>query len=230
MPLNKPIPVAIKAMLIVIGMAFQLSTSAQNLIFNNDFKLDTSCCENNKKDEHLIGWYYSGLFHYRDKIDGRYYLNVPWFNKNNRYYSVTIGSLIKPTDANQIYKLKMRLYKKKSFYLAYAFVDQMPVRHNKDTASVRNIEFDSVFIPAKSRFIINVRSQEDSAMYLVLKFIDPASHNTPAILIRSIELVDPSETEQALHVKYLERIREIYTRRNFHDFEVECMGNRTLNR
>ncbi len=219
-----------KLMLVLTGISFNVALLGQNILANPNFQKQFRCCEVN--EYHLTGWYTFYGFMHRDKIKEKRYLRAYCFNPTTGYSSFLIGSFIKPISKGKTYKIKIALYYKRSFKLHYASSVHLNIQSDKDTLELSKMKYLTALINNQTTIEVDYTPENDSCNYLILKFEDlqqVAVENTK-LQIRSIELIDTTEDQQNLPIKYQQRLKEIYAETRRHDFTVPCTGNQTLRR
>lgn len=220
-----------KLMLVLTGISFNMTLLGQNILANPSFEDVFRCCEENKKT-HMNGWFRVGAYHAREVIKKKTYLNVAGYNAINKYNSYLIGSLIKPISSNHTYKIRIKLLTKKNFFLHCSSFRFFNIKDNQDSSMLKGLTYQKMLIKNKSYIEFTFRPDSDSCDYLVLKFED--IQNTlmkgPTLRIDFIELIDTTEDQQNLPIKYQQRLKEIYAETRRHDFTVPCTGSQTLRR
>lgn len=214
--------------MLIFSMAFPVC-KAQNILVNPDFTDVFKCCEYNVL--HITGWFYAGYPNALVKKEGINYLKIPLYNDSNEYYSITLGSLVKPLKKGHKYKIRMSFDRKEIFYLHYGTFRNFIIRNEDDTIALSSVNFSKALVRNKAQITIDYISDVDSADYIAFKFqsFQNIDFTTGSLHIDYIELIDPTENKDVFNRHY-GRIKEIYSGKRMHDFTKPCGADKTLNR
>lgn len=203
----------VKAMLIMVSVAFSHSASTQNIIANPDFNDIMKCCE--VKQPHFVGWLEVKGFYSIQKNKKHVYLGA----SPNMFF---IGSLIKPIHAGQKYTLNIKLDRRESFYLKYTCFQRIMFLNTMDTTPISSLDFKHVLIKNRRSITIEISPTDSFCNYIAFE-LEAVNHDPMgAIYFDSIELIDQTEKSETLLKKYYERINEIYSERRRHRFLEPC--------